>query len=127
MYTFKGNIFIAFLLFSVFTLCGFRNTPIKAHVHVLNTNGKNEISTNFDFTVNAIKPTLNLNNGSLQLIISEGNGPYKILIYSTTLPVKEYQVKKELSLINLAAGDYMIVVSGANNEYKSKTITLRQE
>jgi hypothetical protein len=127
MYTIKKNFFTAIVIFSFFTLCGFLSAPIKEHAHFLNSSIENTVSNNLDFTINAIQPKLNLKNGSLQIIISEGNAPFKILIYSTTIPVKEYQVSKELSITNLAAGEYMIVVSGGNNEYRSKTITLRAE
>ena len=84
-------------------------------------------SKELDFVVKSTNPIATLNNGSIELKISEGVAPFKVLIYSTTIPVKEYQIKEELTINNLASGDYMIVVSGGNNQYRSKTITLRQE
>ncbi|WP_018345030.1 hypothetical protein [Cytophaga aurantiaca] len=127
MYSIKKRLYIALGIFSFFTLCGFLSVPINARTEFFKSNSIKRAYNELDFTIKGQNPISNLNNGSIQLKISEGVAPFKILIYSTTTAVKEYQVKEELTINNLAAGEYMIVVSGGNNQYRSKTITLRQE
>lgn len=127
MYSIKKRLYIALGIFSFFTFCGFLSVPINARTEFFESNTIKSTYNELDFKITAQNPTSNLNNGSIQLAISEGAGPFKILMYSTTTAVKEYQVKQELAINNLAAGEYMIVVSGGNNQYRSKTITLRQE
>mgnify|MGYP000435642797 CR=1 FL=1 len=102
MYTIKKQFYMALGIFSFFTLCGFLSIPISSR-------------TDFFINDNSKKSAF------------EGIAPFKVLIYSTTIPLKEYQIKEELTVNNLAPGEYMIVVSGGNNHYRSKTITLRQE
>jgi hypothetical protein len=115
-------------IFSFFTLCGFLSIPINARTEFFtNDNSKKLASEGIDFVINIKNPIAALNNGSIELKMSEGIAPFKVLIYSTTIPLKEYQIKEVLTVNNLAPGDYMIVVSGGNNHYRSKTITLRQE
>ena len=124
IYSFKKKFYTALGIFSFFALCGFLSAPINAHTGFLN---QNAVEESLDFSLNGIQPMIGKENGSIEIIITGSNAPYKILIYSTTIPVKEYQVKRELTINNLSVGEYMIVVSGENNEYKSKTITLREE
>ncbi|MGN6645308.1 MAG: hypothetical protein ACTHJT_02160, partial [Cytophaga sp.] len=102
------------------TSSSLENTSVNVH------NAPSIIAGTIDFDVKSVDPLPNLNNGSIELKITEGKAPYKILVYSTNMPLKEYQVPGELTINNLAAGDYMIVVSGRDNAYRSKTITLRK-
>jgi len=128
MYSIRKQFYMALGIFSFFTLCGFLSIPITARSEFfINDNSKKLASEGIDFVINIKNPIATLNNGSIELKISEGIAPFKVLIYSTTIPLKEYQIKQELIVNNLAPGDYMIVVSGGNNHYRSKTITLRQE
>ena len=128
MYSIRKQFYMALGIFSFFTLCGFLSIPINARTEVFTIdNTKKLASEGIDFVINGKNPVATSNNGSIELKISEGIAPFKVLIYSTTIPVKEYQIKQELTVNNLTAGDYMIVVSGGNNHYRSKTITLRQE
>jgi hypothetical protein len=128
MYTIRKQFYMALGIFSFFTLCGFLSMPINSRTEFFtNDNSKKLAFEGIDFVINIKNPIAALNNGSIELKISEGIAPFKVLIYSTTIPLKEYQIKEELTVNNLAPGDYMIVVSGGNNHYRSKTITLRQE
>jgi len=133
MYSIRKQFYMALGIFSFFTLCGFLSIPINARTeffandNFIEDNSMKVASKELDFVVKSTNPIATLNNGSIELKISEGVAPFKVLIYSTTIPVKEYQIKEELTINNLASGDYMIVVSGGNNQYRSKTITLRQE
>jgi len=128
MYSIKKQFYMALGIFSFFTLCGFLSVPINDRTGFFTNNPEVKVvSEKVDFTTSSTNPISTLNNGSIQIRISEGTAPFKVLIYSTTIPVKEYQIKEELKINNLAAGDYMIVVSGGNNQYRSKTITLRQD
>lgn len=128
MYSIRKQFYMALGIFSFFTLCGFLSIPINARTEFFtNDNSIKVASEELDFVINSSNPIAALNNGSIELKISKGIAPFKVLIYSTTITVKEYQIKNELTINNLAPGDYMIVVSGGNNQYRSKTITLRQE
>ena len=128
MYSIRKQFYMALGIFSFFTLCGFLSIPINARTEFfISDNSKKSASEGIDFVINIKNPTATSNNGSIELKMSEGIAPFKVLIYSTTIPLKEYQIKEELTVNNLAPGDYMIVVSGGNNHYRSKTITLRQE
>lgn len=128
MYSIKKQFYIAIGLFSFFSLFGFLNAPMTSSqenttigVH----NAPSIIAGSINFEVASTNPLSNLNNGSIELKVTEGKAPYKILVYSTNMPLKEYQVADALTISNLAPGDYMIVVSGRDNAYRSKTITLR--
>ena len=128
MYSIRKQFYAALGLFSFFGLCGFLFAPYTSqevptshhHKHVI-------VPTKVDFTLVATNPIPKLNNGSIELTVTSGKAPYKILVYSTNMPLKEYQVSQSLLISNLAAGDYLILVSGGDNAYSSKTITLRQE
>lgn len=129
MYSIKKQFYIAIGLFSFFSLFGFLNAPSSSSLENTSVNVHNApsiIAGTIDFEIKSVDPLPNLNNGSIELTITEGKAPYKILVYSTNMPLKEYQVPGELTINNLAAGDYMIVVSGRDNAYRSKTITLRK-
>jgi hypothetical protein len=129
MYSIKKQFYIAIGLFSFFSLFGFLNAPMSSSQENTSVNVHNApsiIAGSIDFEVKSTNPLSNLNNGTIELKVIEGKGPYKILVYSTNIPSKEYQVADGLTVSNLAAGDYMIVVSGRDNAYRSKTITLRQ-
>ncbi|ABG59487.1 hypothetical protein [Cytophaga hutchinsonii] len=130
MYAIRKQFFIAIGLFSFFSLFGFLNAPANASFENTSVdvhNAPSIIAGSIDFDIKSRNPLSNLNNGTIELKVIEGKAPYKILVYSTTMPLKEYQVSQDLLLTNLAAGDYMIVVSGRDNAYRSKTITLSQE
>ena len=132
MYSIRKQFYMALGIFSFFTLCGFLSIPMNARSEFFSNdetidNSIKVASEEIDFVVNSKNPIAALNNGSIELIISEGLAPFKVLIYSTSIPVKEYQIKDELTINNLSPGEYMIVVSGRNHQYRSKTITLRQE
>lgn len=128
MYSIRKQFYMALGIFSFFTLCGFLSIPINARTEFFtNDNSIKVASEELDFVISSTNPIATLNNGSIELKISKGIAPFKVLIYSTTIPVKEYQIKEALTIDHLAPGDYMIVVSGGNNQYRSKTITLRQE
>ena len=132
MYSIRKQFYMALGIFSFFTLCGFLSIPMNARSEFFSNdetidNPIKVASEEIDFVVNSKNPIAELNNGSIELIISEGLAPFKVLIYSTSIPVKEYQIKDELTINNLSPGEYMIVVSGRNHQYRSKTITLRQE
>lgn len=129
MYAIRKQFFIAIGLFSFFSLFGFLNAPANSSFENTSIdvhNAPSIIAGTIDFTVKSINPLPNLNNGTIELKVTEGKAPYKILVYSTNMPLKEYQVSEDLTLKNLAAGDYMIVVSGRDYAYRSKTITLSQ-
>jgi hypothetical protein len=128
MYSIRKQFYMALGIFSFFTLCGFLSTPIDASTEYSENNKiLKAAAVGLDFTLTSKNPVASSNNGSIELKISEGLAPFKISIYSTTIPLKEYQIKEELTINHLTAGDYMIVVSGRDNAYKSKTITLTQE
>lgn len=128
MYSIRKQFYAALGLFSFFGLCGFLFAPYASQqeapvIHKHTTAAPAKV----DFTIVSTNPIPKLNNGSIELVVNEGTAPYKILVYSTNTPLKEYQVDKTLVISNLGAGDYMIVVSGRDHAYSSKTITLRQE
>lgn len=127
MYSIRKQFYAALGLFSFFGLCGFLFAPYTSQQEVPVIHKHATTPTNVDFTLAATNPIPKLNNGSIELVVNQGTAPYKILVYSTNTPLKEYQVAKTLLISNLGAGDYMIVVSGRDNAYSSKTITLRQE
>ena len=111
----------------VFVPTGFLSVPISNSTHISTENYVEGQKVHLEFTMTAVNPLSNLNNGSIDLVIKDGKAPYKVLVYSTNMPVKEYQIKQDLTISNLAAGEYLVVVSAGDNEYRSKTITLRQE
>lgn len=128
MYSIKKQFYIAIGLFSFFALFGFLNAPLNSSQENTSVNVHNApsiIAGSIDFEVKSTNPLSNLNNGTIELKVIEGKAPYKILVYSTNMPLKEYQVADGLTISNLAVGDYMIVVSGRDNAYRSKTITLK--
>lgn len=127
MYSIKKKFYMALGIFSFFTLCGFLSAPLNAHTEFFNINTLKSASTELNFSISTKNPLLNKKNGSIQLTITDGAAPFKIVIYSTNMPIKEYIIANDLTITNLAAGEYMIVVSGGNNQYRSRTITLRQE
>jgi len=130
MYSIKKQFYIAIGLFAFFSLFGFLNPPMNSSQENSSVDvhdAPSIIAGTIDFDVKSVNPLPNLNNGTIELKVIEGKAPYKILVYSTNMPLKEYQVPQDLTLTNLGAGDYMIVVSGRDNAYRSKTITLRQE
>jgi len=128
MYSIRKQFYTALGLFSFFGLCGFLFAPSLSNSQETVFSQKHLTTpTKINFTLTATNPIPKINNGSIELVITEGKAPYKILVYSTNMPLKEYQVTQTLLIPNLGAGDYMIVVSGGDNAYSSKTITLRQE
>ncbi len=127
MYSIKKQFYMALGIFSFFVLCGFLSVPISNSTHISTENYVEGQKVHLEFTMTAVNPLSNLNNGSIDLVIKDGKAPYKVLVYSTNMPVKEYQIKQDLTISNLAAGEYLVVVSAGDNEYRSKTITLRQE
>ncbi|MBC7451467.1 MAG: hypothetical protein H7259_08265 [Cytophagales bacterium] len=80
--------------------------------------------TGVDYSLNPVNPSDHLNNGVLEIMINTGKPPYKLVLYSTTMPVTEFQIEKKLSINNLAPGQYMTVVSDSEHAFKSKSITL---
>jgi ribosomal protein L21E len=127
MYSIKRQFYTALGIFSFFVLCGFLSVPINNSAQKNTENYIKGQKVSLEFTLTAVNPLSNLNNGSIGLVINNGKAPYKVLVYSTNMVVKEYQIKQELTISNLAAGEYLVVVSAGDNEYRSKTITLRQE
>jgi|GEM_PF-4469284 hypothetical protein len=128
MYSIRKQFYAALGLFSFFGLCGFLFAPsLSNSQETIFSQRHLTPPTKINFTVTGTNPIPKINNGSIELVITEGKAPYKILVYSTNMPLKEYQVTGTLLIPNLGAGDYMIVVSGGDNAYSSKTITLRQE
>lgn len=117
MYTIKKQFYTAVGLFSFFLLCGFISP-------LLDINSKNTFVTEVEYTLKASNPTNSLHNGVIDITVNQGKPPYKVLVYSTSMPVKEYLIDKSFSIKNLSAGQYMIVVSDSENAFKSKNITL---
>jgi len=124
MYSIRRQFYTAVGLFSFFLLCGFMSPLISSNFPV--KSDKNELipQGNVDYTLNMTNPSHNLNNGTIEVIVNVGKAPYKVLVYSTQMSVKEYQIDKNLVISNLAAGEYMVVISDSENAFKSKSITL---
>jgi hypothetical protein len=123
MYSIKKQFFTAVGLFSFFLLCGFMS-PLLSSSFPVSSKNKFETKGNVDYSLNMTYPNHNLKNGTIEIVVNVGKPPYKVLVYSTQMSVKEYQIDKTLTISNLEAGEYMIVISDSENAFRSKTISL---
>jgi len=124
MYSIRRQFYTAVGLFSFFLLCGFMSPLLSSNFPVKADKNESIPQGNVDYTLNMTNPSQNLNNGSIEIVVNVGKAPYKVLVYSTQMAVKEYQIDKNLIISNLAAGEYMVVISDSENAFKSKSITL---
>ena len=124
MYSIRRQFYTAVGLFSFFLLCGFMSPLISSNFPVTTNKDELILQGNVDYSLNMTNPNHNLNNGTIEIIVNAGKAPYKVLVYSTQMSVKEYQIDKNLVISNLAAGEYMVVISDSDNAFKSKSITL---
>lgn len=61
---------------------------------------------------------------SINIIISGGEPPYLIQVFSTSMEMKEYKGEKSIALEGLASGTYIIICQDQTNEFIQKTIEL---
>ena len=119
----KNQFYMAIGIFSFCLLCGFMSpffSSNKVSANPIILTGLSEIV----FTVKQTNPTSMEANGSIEVMVSQGKAPYKAMLYSTNMPAKEYKFDKNLTVSNLKAGDYMIVVNDSDNAFKSLNIQL---